>query len=199
MKRMAWSLLLLMCGSLLSVSVAAQEKLTGNNEEGYPKEVYTGTIINTNGRMTSIGFTMTLTARTNDEEAGKYLNVLAREGQDDFLKAVHKNNLGFIAATGQTRRDLLVVREAMVDGKRRIIAAFERWQNFWEVRSGNRSLDYPFSIIEIYLDERGRGSGTFIGLAQVKIETDKKTEQLRLELENFGSFPSKVMGVTRRK
>src|SRR5215468_5004011 len=103
------------------------------------KEVYTGTMVNMNGRTATVGFTLTLEGRTSDEQALEYLKVLASEGQDDFLKAIHKNNLGFIAATGQTRRDLLVVREGQVEGKRRIIAAFERWQNFWEVRGGYRS------------------------------------------------------------
>jgi len=162
------------------------------------KEVYTGTMVNMNGRTATVGFTLTLEGRTSDEQALEYLKVLASEGQDDFLKAIHKNNLGFIAATGQTRRDLLVVREGQVEGKRRIIAAFERWQNFWEVRGGYRSTDYPFSIIEIFFDEKGKGTGTFIGLAQVGMKRDKKTEQLRLEIESFGSFPAKVMGVIRR-
>jgi hypothetical protein len=35
-------------------------------------------------------------------------------------------------------------------------------------------------------------------LAQVGMKKDKKTEQLRLEIESFGSFPAKVMGVMRR-
>src|SRR5262249_53969960 len=108
------------------------------------------------------------------------------------------NNLGFIAATGQTRRDLLVVREHMIEGQRRIIAAFERWQGFWEVRGGDRSNDYPFSIIEIVFDQKGKGSGDFNGLEQVHIKKDKKTKNLNREIENFGSFPAKVMGVIRR-
>jgi hypothetical protein len=169
------------------------------HEEGSAKEVYTGTIINMSGRSASIGFNLTLTGRTSDEEAQRYLSILASEGQDGLLKAIRKNDLGYIAATGQTRRDLLVVREATINGKRRILAAFERWMGIWEVRGGYRSEDYPFSIIEIFFDEKGRGTGTFIGLAQVSLERDKKTEQLRLELESFGSFPSKVMGVMRRK
>lgn len=166
--------------------------------EGYGKEIYTGTLVNMNGRSVSTGFNLTLTGRTSDEDAQKYLSILASEGQDGLMKAIRKNDLGFIAATGQTRRDLLVVREATINGKRRIIAAFERWQGFYELRGGYRSTDYPFAIIEIYFDQKGRGTGTFIGLAQVKMDQDKKTEQWRLEIENFGSFPAKVMGVMRR-
>ncbi len=214
MKRIVLSIIFSAC--VLSLPALAVRSATANpeivspevvaaaceaNQEGeeYPKEVYTGTLINMNGRTVSTGFNLTLIGRTSNEEAQKYLAALGNGGQDGLLKTIGKNDLGFIAATGQTRRDLLVVREAVINGKRRIIAAFERWMGFWEVRGGYRSEDYPFSIIEIFFDEKGRGTGTFIGLAQLKLERDKKTEQLRLEIESFGSFPAKVMGVMRRK
>ena len=45
---------------------------------------------------------------------------------------------------------------------------------------------------EKVLDVKTPGGG-------IEVERDKKTEQLRLEIESFGSFPSKVMGVMRRK
>ena len=195
MKRITVLMIVSACAVLLPSLASAQGK-----SEGTPtKEVYTGTIISMTGRSVSTGFTLTLEGRTSDEEAQRYRSILANEGQDALLKAIRKNNLGYIAATGQTRRDLLVVREGETEGSRRIIAAFERWQGFYELRGGYRSTDYPYSIIEIVFDQKGRGTGTFIGLAQVRMRTDKKTEELRLELENFGSFPSKVMGVMRRK
>src|ERR1044072_8635705 len=188
MKRITIFFILFASGLILPSLAASQE-----HEESYTKEVYTGTIINMNGRSVSTGFTLTLTGRTSDEAAQGYLSILAGEGQDDLVKAIGKNDLGFIAATGQTRRDLLVVREAIINGKRRIIAAFERWQGFFELRGRYTSTHYPFSIIEIFFEEKGKGTGTFIGLAQLKMERDKKTEQMRLEIENFGSFPAKVM------
>ena len=181
--------------SLLSPPPAPGQK---KSEAGSSKEVYTGTIVNMNGRSVSTGFNLTITALTSDQEAARYRSILGNEGQEDLLKAIRKNNLGYIAATGQTRRNLLAVREGQIEGKRRVMAVFERWQGFFEVRGGYRSTDYPYSIIEIVFDHKGRGTGTFIGLAQVRMKMDKKTEQWRLEIENFGSFPAKVMGVMRR-
>jgi hypothetical protein len=200
MKRSLIAVMCLACALIMLPSFSAAQKTKAAKSKGTPtdKEVYTGTIVNMSGRSASIGFNLTLTGRTSDAEAQQYLQILANEGQDDFLKAISKNDLGYIAATGQTRRDLLVVRENQINGQRRIIAAFERWQGFWEVRGGYRSTDYAFSIIEIVFDQKGRGTGTFIGLAQIRMKMDKKTEQWRLEIENFGSFPSKVMGVIRR-
>jgi hypothetical protein len=187
MKTLPRLLILFACCSALSLSATAQET-SG-------KEVYSGTIVNMSGRAVSTGFTLTITGRTTNEEAQKYLSILASEGQDALLKSLSKNKLGYIAATGQTGRNLLVVRDMQVEGKRRLVAVFERWIRFGEARGGYRSLDYPFAIIEIFFDAKGRGTGTFIGGAQVKIVQDKKTEQYRLEIENFGSFPSKIMGV----
>jgi hypothetical protein len=195
MKRITVLVLLFAFGLILPSLTQAQKEY----EERPAKEVYTGTIVNMTGRAVSTGFTLTLERWTTDVEAQQYLSALASGGQDGLMKAISKNNLGFIAATGQTRRDLLIVREAQIEGKRRVVVAFERWVGFFEARGGYRSLDHPFSIMEIFFDEKGKGSGTFIGLAQVKLERDKKTEQMKLELENFGSFPAKVMGVMRRK
>lgn len=195
MKRITVLVLLSAFSLILPALTQAQQEY----EERPAKEVYTGTIVNMTGRSVSTGFTLTLEGRTTDVEAQQYLSVLASGGQEGLMKAIRKNNLGFIAATGQTRRDLLLVREAQIEGKRRIIVAFERWIGFYEARGGYRSLDHPFAIMEIFFDAKGKGSGTFIGLAQLKLERDKKTEQMKLELESFGSFPAKVMGVMRRK
>jgi hypothetical protein len=200
MKQKSFLILFLTLALMLPALAAGHHERARQDGETASKEVYTGTIFNMSGRSASTGFTLTLTGRTSDEERQQYLSILASEGQERLLKAIHKNDLGFIAATGQTRRDLLVVREASINGRRRVMAAFERWQGFYEIRGGYRSTDYPFSVIEIVFDEKGRGTGTFIGLAQVKMERDKKNEEgWRLEVENFGSFPSKVMGVMRRK
>lgn len=190
MKTLTRLLVLLACCSALSLPAAAQEK-----KESSSKEVYSGTIVNMSGRSASTGFTLTLTGRTSNEEAQKYLSILASEGQDALKKALDKNKLGYVAATGQTGRDLLVVRDTQIEGKRRLVAVFERWIRFGEARNGYRSLDHPFGIFEIFFDAKGRGTGTFIGAAQVRIKQDKKTEEYRLEIENFSSFPAKVMGV----
>jgi len=116
-----------------------------------------------------------------------------------LLDKIRNNDLGFMSAHGSLGRRLLVVRRAQLpDGKTRIMAAFERWQTFAEVRGGYRTQDYPFAIIELILDANGRGSGTFIAAAKIDMKRDKKTGQYQLELENFGTYPHRVMGAMRR-
>ena len=67
-----------------------------------------------------------------------------------------------------------------------------------EIRGGYRSQDYPFGIMEIIMNAKGKGSGTFIAACKIDLKRDKKTGKYQLELENFGSYPHKLMGVMRR-
>ena len=55
----------------------------------------------------------------------------------------------------------------------------------------------PFGDSRDNLRAKGTGTGTFIG-RPVKIVRDKKTEHLKLEIENFGTFPAKIIGVQQR-
>jgi hypothetical protein len=163
------------------------------------KEVYTGTLMATNGPMRTTSFNLSIKGYTSDEEAQGYRAMLVEGDQNDLLKKIDDLDLGFMSASGSLGRRLLVVRKfAMPEGKSKIIAVFERWQGFAEVRGGYRVSDYPFGIIEIIVDAKGKGSGTFIAACAVDMKKDKKTGQYQLVLENFGTWPNKVMGVMRR-
>ena len=183
----AWLVALSLIG-IFSASTYAQE------------ETYTGTIYSMNGTARSTGFTLRITGYTSDQDAQRYLATLVEGDQSDLLKEIKDLELGRLSATGSVGRDLLVVRKMqMPDGKIRIVAAFERWQRIAEVRGGYRSTDYPFGILELILDADGKkGSGTFIAACKVDMKRDKKTGKYQLELENFGTYPHKVMGVRRR-
>jgi len=180
--------------TLTAAAVSAQEKKKGGFQE-----VYTGTIVNMNGRMASTSFNLSIRDYTTDEQAQQYLAILAEGDQDDVLKKIRDLDLGRISTTRTVGRNLIVVRKSQLpDGKTRIVAAFERWQTVAEVRGGYRSQDYPFGLMELIIDEKGKGSGTFISACKIDLKRDKKTGQWELELENFGTYPNKVMGATRR-
>lgn len=71
---------------------------------------------------------------------------------------------------------------------------------FAEVRGGYRSLDYPFGVIELYVDPRtGKGEGTYIAAAKIRWTYDEKQQQSEVEIENFAAFPAKLLGVQLRK
>ena len=180
---------------LCSLSVDAQDK----KKSGF-QEVYTGTIATMNGPMRTTTFNLSIKDFTSDEDVQKYLAILAEGDQDDLLKVIRDLEMGRLSTTRTVGRPLMVIRKTpLQDGRTRIVAAFERWQTFAELRSGGRIQDYPFGLMEIILESGGRkGSGTFIAACKIDLKRDKKTGKYQLELENFGTYPHKVMGVQRR-
>jgi hypothetical protein len=167
------------------------------------KETYTGTAViygtGFNTRTITRTFTLDITGRTSNQKAEGFLEVLQGRGQDALLKEIDGEDLGRFSLGGTLGRRLNVVRESVVDGKRRVFIVFERWLGFGEIRGGYRSVDYPFSVIEMYVDERtGRGDGTYIPAARVRFRTDRDSGQQTVEIENFATFPAKLIGVRRR-
>ena len=183
----------------IALSVTCTALAQGKKKSSNFKEVYTGTLMNTNGAMRTTSFNLSIKDYTPDDVAQGYLAMLVEGDQFDLLKKIKDLDLGFMSAHGSLGRRLLIVRKhELPDGKTRIVAAFERWQTFGEVRGGYRVSDYPFGIIEIIINAKGKGSGTFIAACAVDMKKDKKTGKYKLELENFAAWPHKVMGVMRR-
>lgn len=77
------------------------------------------------------------------------------------------------------------------DGGQRLTIATDRYIGFFEAREQPRTIDYPFSLIEIRLDKNGKGTGKFA--VATKIEFDKKKNQI--VLENYSSEPVRLNNV----
>jgi hypothetical protein len=163
------------------------------------REVYTGTVLSygtgLNTRTVTSPFTLTLNGTTSDSQAQTFLTTLQEDGQDSLLKAIKGQDLGFFSVGAQLGRRLNAVRESVSGGQRRIFIVFERWTQFAEVRGGYRSLDYPFGVIELMIDERtGKGEGTYIAAAKIRW-----TRNNEVEVENFATFPARLLGVRRSR
>jgi hypothetical protein len=81
------------------------------------------------------------------------------------------------------------------DGGQRITIATDRYIGMWEAREQPRTIDYPFTLIEIRLDQSGKGTGKMA--VATKIEFDKKKQQL--VLENYASEPVRLNEVKIEK
>jgi hypothetical protein len=74
------------------------------------------------------------------------------------------------------------------EGGRRIVLVTDRYIGFQEARSQPRSIDYPFTLMEIRVDKEGKGEGK--AAVATKISFDKGKKQL--ELENYSSEPVRL-------
>lgn len=156
------------------------------------REEYRGNIINYNGPRTQTStFTLRINGRTSDEQAKQFLSILQNNGQEALLKAIDDNDLGSFSVGNSIAPDINVVRVSSENGMKRIFVVFKRWTYLAEARYGTRSLDYPFGVVEIYIDEKtGAGEGTYIAAARVSWE-DNNT----VEIENFATYPIKLVNV----
>jgi hypothetical protein len=167
------------------------------------KETFTGTIVSygsgRNTRVATNTFTLKLTGVTSDEQSQRSLGILQDGGQDALQKNLTQFDLGRFSVGSRVGRTINGVRVSEVDGKKRIFAVFERWIEFGELRGGYRSVDYPFGVIELLIDPAtGKGEGTLIEAAQIRWKHDSKTGKDNVEIENFATWPAKLMGVTQR-
>lgn len=185
--------------AFLTLAWSSQNAFGQNNRAATGgREEFTGSIISFNGPRTATAFfNLRLNGRTSDEQARQYLNILRRDGQSKALEAIDDNDLGSFSVGNNLARRLNVVRESMVDGQRRIFIVFERWTEFAEHRFGTRSLDYPFGVIELYVDPRtGKGEGTYIAAARIRFDDDSRNNQQTVEIENFATYPARLTNVT---
>lgn len=178
---------LLVIAALVLISIAPVATATAA-----PRETFTGTMIGIGGRLGGVSrtFTLTINGETSDSEVSRQVTLLAERGQDALMKEIRDKDLGRFSLGGQLGRELNFVTEAKLpNGDRKIMILFERWMNLYELRSGARSQDYPFSYVELIVDRYGRGEGTFIPAARVRFTNNQ------LEVENFGIYPARLFAV----
>lgn len=137
-------------------------------------------------------------AYTSDEEAKTMAGLLVQAGPDALLKALEKSKtIGRIRLSGRTGfYDLKLIRAHRTPTGRRIYAVGDRPVGFLEAYASNRSMDYPFGILQLELktDEKGKeeGEGALLYSAKIKV-LDGKT----IDVESYGVGPIRLMGVKK--
>ena len=139
-------------------------------------------------------------------ERENLLTTAVEKGQDALLRALQKmpdhgriNIPGWTGPDPHNARLGWTLHYAFVtpgeDGGYRIGIATDRYIGMWEARNQPRTIDYPFSLIEIRLGNDGKGVGKMA--VATKIDFDKKKNQL--VLENYSSEPVRLNEVKIEK
>lgn len=147
-----------------------------------------------------------ITRWSTPAERENLINTAVEKNQDALLRALQKMpDHGRINIPGWTGPDPHNARLGWTlhyafatpgeDGGYRIGIATDRYIGMWEARNQPRTIDYPFSLIEIRLDKDGKGVGKMA--VATKIEFDKKKKQL--VLENYSSEPVRLNEVKIEK
>jgi hypothetical protein len=142
---------------------------------------------------------MTVNSWSTPEEREGLIDVMLEKGPNDLLRALQKQSEkgrfripGWVGPDPHQLRMGHDIRYAwqvpLENGGRRITLITDRYIGFQEARSSARSMDYPFTLIQIQVDAKGEGEGKFA--VATKITFDKKEK--RIELENWSSEPVRL-------
>jgi hypothetical protein len=71
------------------------------------------------------------------------------------------------------------------DGGARITLATDRPISFWEAQAQPRTINYPFTVIELRMNRDGEGEGKLSIATKISADSDKKT----IYLENYSAQP----------
>lgn len=133
------------------------------------------------------------------EEREQLITVMLEKGPDALLKALRKQGVkgrfripGLKGPDPHHLRLGLDLRYAwqvpLPEGGRRIVVIADRYIGFQEARTQPRTMDYPFTLIEMRVGPDGKGEGKMS--VATKISFDKK--ERRVELENYSSEPVRL-------
>ena len=130
---------------------------------------------------------------TTDQQQDELRTALLEQGSDKLLQALQKQpRVGFIRLPNTVGYDLHYAREtALPDGGRRISIATDRRIGFWEARNQPRTIDYPFTLIELRVDANGKGQGKLSVASKITYDAELKT----ITLENYTTEPVRLQNV----
>lgn len=133
---------------------------------------------------------------STDGERDRLLIVLQDQGPAKLLDALHAvPRIGYIRTPDSLGYELHFARKTPgEDGGEDIVIATDRYIGFWEAANRPRTIDYPFTVIQMHMNPDGQGEGR-LSLA-TKIIADKKRQTIILE--NFGIQPVLLTNVRRQ-
>jgi len=159
-------------------------------------ERYSGSAINiNNGRADNID--ITVNRWSTDKQRDALMSVVQNKGVDKLLDALQDMPaVGHFGAPGNLSWDIHFARKVpLPEGGERVVLVTDRRIGFWEAANQPRSIDYPFTVIELKLNRDGQGEGT-MSIA-TKVIYDK--EQNMITLENLQNQPVRLTNLRREK
>ena len=152
-----------------------------------------GTVVGISGRLAgrSRPFSLIVNSYTPANQVRELNEALGRDGQDGLLNALSKMDAGRIQiGTGIGVPANAIIVDPWGEGGRKLTVFYERNVSFYELRYGTRSEMYRVGYAEIFLNREGRGEGTLIPAARVRLRDGNVWE-----VEDFGVFPARILGL----
>jgi hypothetical protein len=129
---------------------------------------------------------------STDAEVQKLSGVLANKGPEAFRSALWDLEKGYIRIGNGLGYPITVATSKPTAQGRRIRLMMDRPVSFREFANSARSLDYPFSYVEINLGKGGKGEGQMFAAARISLTAGT------VDVENYSFQPLKLLAVRAR-
>ena len=169
---------------------------TGSAQTNGTAERFTAMAVNMDGGG-SATIEIVVNRWSTEAERTKLLSVLMDKGPDKLLDVLQDMpRVGYFRSLQSTGYDIHYATHApLPEGGERVVLATDRRIGFWEAANRPRSIDYPFTVIELRINRDGEGEGKMS--VATKITADKENQIITLE--NYGTQPVLLQSVRREK
>jgi len=185
----------------LTMSAALGSPAAGVSAQNV-REDFTAFAINMNSGPRTATVDIRIERWSTDAERDALLSILVEQkdkyrANQALLKALQKMpKAGFIRTPDKLAWDLRYARQnPLPEGGRQIVVGTDRPVGFWEARNQPRTMDYPFTILELRLNKEDKGEGKMLAGTQIYI--DPKTKNI--VLENYGQQPVRLNEIHKLK
>ena len=130
-------------------------------------------------------------------ERDRLLNTLFEKGPEKLLDTLQDlPRVGYFRTPNSIGYDLHFARKHPgEDGGEQIILMTDRRIGFWEARDQPRTMDYPFTLMDIRVNTKGEGEGKLSVATKISYNKKKNT----VEIENYASEPVRLQNVRPQK
>jgi hypothetical protein len=166
--------------ALVSLAVDLPAQTSGQKED------FTAVAIVNNNLGSGAGTVQIQVTRwSTDAERTRLVNTLLKDGPSKLLdQLMDAKPVGMIKTPDSIGYDLRYAHQTPgEDGGRRIVLATDRPIGFWEATNRPRTIDYPFTVIQMQIGRDGEGTGTMSYATKIRAYDNT------IELENFATSP----------
>lgn len=163
---------------------------------GAVSERFTATVANpagAPGRTTTAPVSIYIYDYSTNEEMQRFGDLSVNRGAQALREELQDQEKGWLRVGDGLGYPIAVARsETAQDGSRHIVLVADRPIQFFEAWNSSRSLDYPFSVVELRIGKDGKGEGQLTAAAQVRLINGG------VRVENYGFQPARLLGVRVR-
>ena len=166
-------------------ALVALDRPFGAQTLGQPENFNATAIVNNNLGAGAGRVLIRITRWSTPDETTRLVTTLKTKGEDKLLDELKgMKSVGTIRTPDTLAYDLRYAHEQPgEDGGRKIVLATDRPIGFWETRNQPRTIQYPFTVVQMQIGRDGEGKGTLSYATRITARGNT------VELENYSTQP----------